>query len=627
MNRHECEACQRNDRFISKGLCPRHKAQLEDYGYILDNNPRDEFDVNEIIEHKDCAEIILYDSFFNELDDRVVIDKEDIETVKGIIWKKSGKRIVGQTLQYTYELPNLLLDTTEKVNYLDGDFYNNRKSNLDIMKKKKFKHHFANHKKYKNKILVTSLGGSSDDVTGSCFAIEYPLDNGQRDLVLVECGSIQTNRVLEDYIANKKVVEGIPFNLASAIFVNHIHQDHIGLIPSGITRGFNGKIISSHENAELMNPMLLDASFIHNRNVMSLNNRGKKYEVLYDEGDVYSTLSKIEPYSVGEIHKLNSNLSFRFVKNNHCVGSLSLELFIKKPSGRMIKIVYTSDVGSKHNQKYRYYCDDRELIPKANCLIMESTYGESDRSFSKKDVDKEVEQLINKIKEVTSRGNRVLIPSFAFDRSQALMTLLYERFKDDKDFSKVKVVVDSRLLNNINNVFKTILTGDKLELWNEVLTWKNFMFVEEFKKTEILALDKDNPYVFISSSGMLSAGHSTTYAKSILPRKQDCICFIGYNSPNTTGGLIQRGNKSVTIDNVNVPVKCEICIYSTFSGHCQFDELIGYMKGMNCDNVYIHHGSKEAKANLKFKAEEEFLFSGITKKIHIIDKKNNQIIL
>ena len=68
MNRHECEACQRNDRFISKGLCPRHKAQLEDYGYILDNNPRDEFDVNEIIEHKDYAEIILYDSFFNELD-------------------------------------------------------------------------------------------------------------------------------------------------------------------------------------------------------------------------------------------------------------------------------------------------------------------------------------------------------------------------------------------------------------------------------------------------------------------------------------------------------------------------------------------------------------------------------
>ena len=36
---------------------------------------------------------------------------------------------------------------------------------------------------------------------------------------------------------------------------------------------------------------------------------------------------------------------------------------------------------------------------------------------------------------------------------------------------------------------------------------------------------------------------------------------------------------------------------------------------------------KEAKENLKFQAEEAFLFSNMTKKIKIIDKKNNQIIL
>ena len=56
MGRHECMVCGRSDRFISKGYCPRHKTQLEEYGYILDSNPRDESDMNEIIEYDDHAE-------------------------------------------------------------------------------------------------------------------------------------------------------------------------------------------------------------------------------------------------------------------------------------------------------------------------------------------------------------------------------------------------------------------------------------------------------------------------------------------------------------------------------------------------------------------------------------------
>lgn len=624
-----CEICGRDDRKIIRNLCPRHKIQIEEHGYALDNNNLDEYDKNEIIRYNDHAEIILYDNLFNELDDRVLIDLEDINIIEDIIWKKQSKYIVGigTDNQCMYELPNLILDTDDRVYHIDGNIFNNKKENLEIIKKKKYKHHFSNSKKHKNKILITALGGSVDGVTGSCFAIEYTLDNGNKDLVLVECGSIQTNRIQEDYIANKKMIEGIPFNLASAIFLCHDHSDHVGSLPSGITRGFNGKIITTFENAEILKPMLLDSSFIHSRNVTSLNNRGKKYETLYDEGDVYSTLSKVETYSIDEIHKLNSNLSFRITNSNHCIASTQLELFIKKPSGRIVKVVYTSDIGSKYNQKYKPYSEERVDIPKANCLIMESTYGSVDRGFTKKDADEDYKKLINKIKEVTYRGNRILIPVFSLDRAQSMMTLIYNEFKDDPKFKKIKVIVDSRLLNTINQVYRTILKDEKLDLWNEVLSWDNFIFVEEFKRTEILAQDKDSPCVILSSSGMMSAGHCTTYAKYILPNKRDCVAFIGYASPNTPAGLIQRGNKSVLLDNVNINVNCEIQIYKGFSGHCQMNELIQIMKNINCDLIAIHHGDKNSKETLKFKAEEEFLFSNMSKKIKILDKKNNQIIL
>ena len=606
--------------------CNRHAEQVLTYGYNLDESQHDETDPNEIIMFEDHAEIVLYDNITQEeLEDRILIDLEDVDVVKNIIWKKQGKHLVGIGDRYIYDLPNLILDCNDKVEYINGNIFDNRKSNLDIIKKKKFKHHFANSKKYKNKILVTSLGGSSEGVTGSCFAVEYPLDNGNRDLILIEAGGIQTNRIQEDYIANKKVVEHIPFNLASNIFVCHIHIDHTFLLPAGITRGFSGNVITGFDNSVLLKPMLLDSSWIHARNVESLNSRGKNYETLYDEGDVYTLLSRIKPYSLGEIHKVNSNLSFRFVNNNHCVGSTMLELFIKKPSGRVVKIVYTSDVGSNYNQKYKPYSEDREIISKANLLICESTYGSKEKCFNKKDVDKEYNAFINKIKEVTSRGNRVLVPVFSFDRGQSFMTLLYQEFKDDKNHPKI--VVDSRLFNNINSCYREILKGDKLELWNEVLNSDMFIFVDEFKKTEIYATDKSKPYVYLSSSGMVSAGHSTTYAKYLLPRKDDCICFVGYCGVGTNGNLIQNGAKSVTIDNVNVPVRCEVNTYRCFSGHATQKELIQIMKQTHCDMIAIHHGDENCKRDLKFDAEEEFLFSNMNKKVKIIDKKNNQIIL
>ena len=620
----KCKVCGRTDRKIIGNFCPRHKAQYDEFGEVQDMNALDEYDMNEIKIYDDHAEIQLYDQYFNPTRE-VIIDLEDVPLVQGIIWKLKGNVIVGRANQYNYILPNLLMDTNDKINYLDNDVLNNRKSNLDVIAKHKKKHHF--HSKHKNKVIVTAIGNSKEDVTGSCFAIEYTLDNGNRDLVLLECGAVQTNVVLDDYIANKKMVENIPFSLASNIFIMHPHSDHIGNLPACVTRGFSGKIITNYENQELMKPMLIDAAFIHNRNITSLNNRGKKYEALFDESDVYSTLSKIEPYPENEMIKLNNNLSFRFLPNNHCVGSTQLELFIKKPSGRIIKIGYTSDLGSNLNQKYRPYSKDRVNITKCNLAIFESTYGEDGRSFTKQDAEKEMNEFKDLIKNTISNKHRLLIPTFSFDRAQSIMTFLYDTFKSDGVFGKTKVVVDSRLLNSINSVYRNILTGDKLDKWNEVMSWKNFIFVDEFKKTEIIAADKDTPMVILSSSGMMSAGHVTTYAKSILPRQEDVIAFIGYCSPNTIGGKIQRGDKEVLIDNVLVKIRCKINVFHTFTGHIQRDELISYIKQIRCDDVYIHHGSKLAKEQLKFYGEECMYASGTPKKIKIISKKNNQIML
>ena len=624
--KHYCKICgkelNKNVDNIKKELCNKHLNEYREFGMCVSSNQHDLTDPNEIIKHEDYAEILLYDDLTSEeTGETILIDIEDINLVKDKIWKKVGKHVVGTDEHYTYDLPNLLTNSDNKIEYLNGNILDNRKENLDIIEKKKFKHHFAN-----NNIIITSVGGSTEDVTGSCIAVEYPLDNGNRNLILLECGGIQTNNMVEDYNSNKKMIDNIPFNLASHILVAHVHADHIANIPSGISRGFQGDIITTYENSEIIKPMLLDGTFIHQKNVISMNNKGKKYETLYDESDTYKAIDRIRVVERNKTHKIDSNLSVQFIDNNHCCGSTSIILYIKKPSGRVVKLLYSSDLGSNNNQLSKPYSFDRKQVSKCNIAILESTYGDRSDGFTKKEHKQEIKDLLDKIREVTYNGNRILIPCFSYDRSQSIMDLLYHSFKDEKEFKNVKVIVDSRLTNEINKVYENILERDLLERWKRVLTWENFIFVEDYKRTQVLAKQKE-PCVIISSSGMLCGGHSVQYLKEIAGKSKDCIIFVGYSSPATLAGKIQQGAKSVTIENKRVNIRCEIVICKTFSGHIQQDELINYMKGLNCQKILIHHGSEDAKEQLKFKAEEEFLFSDMSKKVTIINKKNNVFVI
>ena len=608
-------------------LCNKHLNEYREFGICISNNQHDSNEANEIIKHENYAEIVLYDDLTTEeTGETILIDIEDIDLVKDKIWKRCGKYIVGQDEHYTYDLPNLLTNSDNKIEYLNGDILDNRKENLNIIEKKKFKHHFANNKKFKNKIIITSIGGSTEDVTGSCIAVEYPLDNGNRNLILLESGGIQTNNMVEDYNNNKKMIDNIPFNLASHIFIAHCHADHIANIPAGISRGFQGDIVTTYENSEIIRPMLLDSAFIHQRNVISMNNKGKKYELLYDESDTYKAIDRIKVVERNKTHKIDSNLSVQFIDNNHCCGSTSIILYIKKPSGRVVKLLYSSDLGSSNNQLSKPYSFNRKQVSKCNIAILESTYGDRSDGFTKKEHKQEIFNLLAKIREVVYNGNRVLIPCFSYDRSQSIMDLLYHIFKDEREFKNVKVIVDSRLTNEINKVYENILEGDLLERWKRVLSWENFIFVDNYKKTQVLAKQKE-PCVIISSSGMFCGGHSVEYLKEIAGKSKDCIIFVGYSSPATLAGKIQQGAKSVTIENKRVNIRCETIICKTFSGHIQQDELINYMKGLNCQKILIHHGSEDAKEQLKFKAEEEFLFSDMSKKVTIINKKNNVFVI
>lgn len=481
-------------------------------------------------------------------------------------------------------------------------------------------------KKTKERIKVEGLGSSINQVTGSCFSIEYPTSKGINK-ILVELGMAQGSKtLLEDYNLNQRVIDSIEFEKYKAIFMLHIHADHIANMPAAMCNGFKGRFISTYENKLLSEKMLLDSAFIIDKNVSYFNaKQGLKKEHLYKEQDVYLMMNKFDTYSKHEVHELDDNLSFRFINNGHTVGSTQLELFFTLPSNRVKKLIVTSDLGNSINCKLQPFVTENEICTKANAMIIESTYGSSERGFNKDTAIEERRDLIKRIRRITRNKHKVLIPVFSYNRCQSMLCFLYDKFKDDEKFKDVSVIIDSKLTQMINNVYTQILEGDDLEYWQEVLRWKNLKQLKEYKDSEEYMNKKDTPMVVLSSSGMISAGRSVTWTERILENKNDAILFIGYCSENTVGHKVMNPKfKTVEIGNKIYDKNCEIKRYTSFTSHAQQKDLINYMKQINCQDIYLHHGDKESKIELQEKAKEELYKIGKTTKIHIVDENNNE---
>lgn len=78
-----------------------------------------------------------------------------------------------------------------------------------------------------NDIIVSSLGSSTNVVTGSCFTVSYPKDDGTRGLIVLEAGLDQSgNSPEEQYNNNKKMLDNIGKKVVSnsrALCILHPH--------------------------------------------------------------------------------------------------------------------------------------------------------------------------------------------------------------------------------------------------------------------------------------------------------------------------------------------------------------------------------------------------------------------
>lgn len=442
--------------------------------------------------------------------------------------------------------------------------------------------------------MKIQFAGASTGVTGSC----HHLTSGEHQ-ILLDCGQFQGGKAQEalNY-------EDFPFNPAEieCVLLSHAHIDHCGRLPLLVKRGFQGKIYCTDATADLLDIMLKDSGYIHEKEAEWQNRKGERagrevLEPLYTYNDAVDTLQFIEPVRYDQEIAINDHMKVAFRDAGHILGSAIVELWVTE-NEKESKLVFSGDLGVND----RPILKDPTVIKHADYVIMESTYGNRLHPAN----EASIQDLLDIVIKTTRRGGNVIIPSFAVGRTQELIFQFNRFYNENKEYKdeldKIKVYIDSPMATNATEIFEKNAQAFDEETKNYILQgdnpldFPNLEFTKSSEESRALNMDK-TPKVIISASGMCEAGRIRHHLKHNLWDKKNSIVFVGYQAEGTLGRAILDGTESVALFGEDVVINAEIHNLEGFSGHADQNGLFSWIASFEetPKKVFLVHGEEESK--------------------------------
>lgn len=461
--------------------------------------------------------------------------------------------------------------------------------------------------KTKKGITIDFLGMSSTEVTNSVYLIKF-----KEYQILLDFGMYQTNNLIEDYRINHRKIKGLDPKKINFVIVSHLNVDHCGCLPYLYKNGCTAPIIMPSGSYDLLKVMLEDSVKIQLSDCEKLNTKYNiKASPLFLLEDVEICLQYLHEYDLDEMNILNNFIRFKLLSAGHIVNSSQIYLEFKDKT--LIKrIGYTGDIGSNIPKPY---VKPITKMPFVDVLIGEATYANSKREHSIKDRKKDIEKLKTIIDTVCVGNNKkVLIPVFALDRLQTMLTMLYKLYGKDNTFT-TKIIVDTPMGINVCNCYSEIVIKDKT-LWDKVCNWKNIIWCQEYKISKALQ-NADDSMVVLASSGMCTNGRSVAWLKKLLPDGLNHIVFCGYSGDETLASRVKEGkeNKTIIIEKENIPNNANTTTLHSFSSHACHQELLDYYTSVEYNKLYLIHSNFNDKVLFCQELQEELSKKNRTSKV------------
>lgn len=461
---------------------------------------------------------------------------------------------------------------------------------------------------------VHSLGKSTDDVTGSCFELVTP-----KSRILIDFGLRQSSDDVLDYKANLDTIKSVKVKKIDACLCLHAHQDHLSLVPCLYRSNFDGVTYLPENTKDIAKLMWMDSAKIQMQNQQMLQKKGNiSGNPFYNQEDIEVTYNHIVECEFNKIIQITEDVSFELRSSNHLVNAAQALIYVN--TGNATKtLAYCCDLGSLTWDNY--YINNFEPIEKADIAIVESTYATDRKGNARKNRDKDIEKIKALVENMYEERGRIIIPTFSLGRSADLLTVLYETFADDPDFN-IPVVFDAVLGNQINENYDKWIPKNH-ELWNKVWSWKNLVKVKDWNES-VQWQNYTAPCVILGSGGFIQ-GRSTAYIKHWLSDPHTTILFCGFSGADSRskGYQIQHNKEYpiVDLDGYKVKNNAKIVSLKSFSSHISHEEMLKYYSNMNCNKIYLVHGSKERKEAFKPLLEDEISKKNKTSKVVIPDSE------
>ncbi|MFT7066750.1 MAG: metallo-beta-lactamase family protein [Sediminicola sp.] len=418
--------------------------------------------------------------------------------------------------------------------------------------------------------------GAASTVTGSKYYLETPEMN-----IMIDCGMFQGLKELRLHNWQPLPIEAENIGV---VLLTHGHLDHTGYLPRLVKEGFNGKIIGTAPTLSITAIILRDSAKIHEEEAEQANKIGYSS---HDPALPFYTLEEaeraIDLFQAEERDQwisLSQNIKYRLRYNGHIIGATFIELEI---FGKLF--VFSGDIGRNADA----LLNAPESPEWADFLFVESTYG--NRLHPQENVE---DIIIGLIEETIRKKGNLIIPSFAVERLQSLLYLLWSLYKKNR-IPNIPIFVDSPMGNNVLSVFENYPQWHKLSMGEYRAMCNHVNIITSYKDTW-KTIDDPRPKIVIAGSGMVTGGRVLTYLKQLIDEPSTTVLLVGYMAEGTRGRQLLEGAHELKFFGKYHEVRAKVAHLESLSAHADQQELMDWLKEIKNipEKVFLVHGEPTA---------------------------------
>jgi len=427
-------------------------------------------------------------------------------------------------------------------------------------------------------VYLTPLGGFHE-VGRSSILVET-----DESCILMDCGiSAGADRPLSAYPR----IDSDKFDIdkLDGVIISHAHLDHCGFVPFLFKYGYDGPVYCSEPTSVLMTLLQLDYLDIFGK---------EGGHPPYDQKDVREAVLHTIPVKYGVVTDVAPDIKLTLHNAGHIVGSSIVHLHIGEG---LHNIVYTGDFKFGRTMLLE---PATYSFPRAETLIMESTYGGPDDIMSDREtVEGKLARIVN---ETAEKGGKILIPTLAVGRAQEIMLVLNAYMKN-KIIKELPIFLEGMIseATAIHTAYPEYLARDLREqiLYKDVNPFQSDYFTTVDHPSEREKIAAGDPAVILATSGMMEGGPAIDYFRYLASDERNTIIFVSYQVEGTLGNRLKNGIREVSLMGRNgkleaFKVNLRVESVEGFSGHSDRNQLIAFLKRVSPrpSRVIMGHGER-----------------------------------